>query len=580
MRGDNQLLKNKRVLLCVAVSCFAFFGFYGSAYAATLYFSPSSGNYSVGGTFGVDMLVDTQGEAINNAESVATFPADRLSVVSVSRVGSIFSLWVEEPSFSNSSGVISLNGGLSTPGYNGSAGKVLSVVFRVKNSGSASLSYASAAVRANDGLGTDILRSRLSANFSLSGAAFEEAAPAPAAKPSAGTPEAPKIISSTHPDPDSWYAKVTADLSWKVGDDITSDRLLIGKSANATPTVVYKPAIDKKTLEDLDDGVWYFSAQLRNSKGWGDIARFQIQIDTHPPEPFVIKFPEGAETDNPWPVVLFNTSDSLSGIDHYRIKIGEGDFFKVSSNEIVKSNPYTLPLQAPGKRTILVQAYDKAGNYSFAAGEFIIKAIESPTIAEYPNQVESGNVFTIKGKTYPNSVVAIWFQRELESAKSQTVKSDSDGDFILISDGKFSDGQYKFWAEVTDNRGAKSAPSEKFSISIGQSLFLRVCSWAVRILAVVVPLVALIVLLVWLVLHGRNKFRIFIRKSKTSRSHGSMLYKTFELLRDDISEQIRILEEAKKERDLTKEEQQILHHLKDYLVRFEKFIDREIKKVK
>ena len=121
------------------------------ASAATLYFSPSSGNFSVGNILTTSVLVNTQSQAINNSDAVINFPASLLEVVSVSKSGSVFSLWVEEPAFSNSAGTITFNGGLPTPGFNGTAGKIVNIVFRVKSAGSASLIFSSAAVRANDG---------------------------------------------------------------------------------------------------------------------------------------------------------------------------------------------------------------------------------------------------------------------------------------------------------------------------------------------------------------------------------------------------------------------------------------------
>ena len=40
----------------------------------------------------------------------------------------------------------------------------------------------------------------------------------------------------------------------------------------------------------------------------------------------VFEFIDGKETKNPKPTVVFDTTDSLSGVDYYKIKIGEGDF--------------------------------------------------------------------------------------------------------------------------------------------------------------------------------------------------------------------------------------------------------------
>ena len=41
-----------------------------------------------------------------------------------------FNIWMQEPNFSNSVGQVSFEGAILNPGYQGSAGQVLSVVFK------------------------------------------------------------------------------------------------------------------------------------------------------------------------------------------------------------------------------------------------------------------------------------------------------------------------------------------------------------------------------------------------------------------------------------------------------------------
>jgi len=137
------------------------------AQATSLYFSPSAGMFNVGDIFSVSVLVDTQDQAINFSEATINFPSQFLEVVSVSKTKSIFSLWIEEPNFSNTTGTISFGGGLFTPGFSGLAGKIIEIVFRVKKQGSATLAFSSAVVRADDGYGTDILKMTDQAKFDL-----------------------------------------------------------------------------------------------------------------------------------------------------------------------------------------------------------------------------------------------------------------------------------------------------------------------------------------------------------------------------------------------------------------------------
>lgn len=553
-----------------------------NAQAATSYFSPSSGNFTIGNVFTVTVLVNTEGVAINNAEAVINFPKDLLELISVTKSGSIFSLWVEEPTFSNSAGTLSLNGGLPTPGFTGTAGKMINAVFRVKKGGSASLVFSSAAVRANDGYGTNVFRTGAQAQFNL----ISEGKPLlpeeglPPARTVDGASLAPQISSPTHQDPDKWYAKKDAKFTWDLPPGVTGVRLLVGEIPRATPTVVYAPAISEKEITNVADGVWYFHAQFRNASGWGEITHFRFQIDTQPPEPFIIKFIDGNETENPKPTVVFDTTDSLSGVNYYRIKIGEGDFFSAVP-EVVKSNPYTLPSQHPGKRNILVQAFDKAENYSIAIEEFTIKPLQAPVFTEYPKTLEGGEILTVTGLSqYPNSQIGIWLQKEKDNPKSFTVESDSDGKFTFTADEKLRDGIYQLWAEAVDGRGARSLPSEKIIVAVAKSAIFRVGTQAVNFLAVIVPLVLLIITLLFILWYGWYKFLHMRKRLRKEVSEvESALHKAFDSLKEDIRKQVKILEKTRTKRQLTEEEEKVIAQLKQNLNNAEEFVRKEIEDI-
>ena len=88
-------------VLFVAISVFIFVVISGlAAQAASLYFSPSSGTYQTGRNFTVSIKVSSP-TSMNAASGVISFPTDKLEVLSVSKTGSVFNLWVTEPSFSN-----------------------------------------------------------------------------------------------------------------------------------------------------------------------------------------------------------------------------------------------------------------------------------------------------------------------------------------------------------------------------------------------------------------------------------------------------------------------------------------------
>lgn len=145
-----------RFFVCASALLFVVSG--TDALAATLSVAPSAYTVTAGDVVRVRVVVNSGGDAINTSEGVLQFPADVLDVVSVDKSASIFSIWVDEPTFSNQLGTVSFSGGLPSPGFTGVSGTVINVVFHAKRAGTASLSLSGATVRANDGLGTDVLQ--------------------------------------------------------------------------------------------------------------------------------------------------------------------------------------------------------------------------------------------------------------------------------------------------------------------------------------------------------------------------------------------------------------------------------------
>src|SRR3990167_2380425 len=363
-----------------------------SVHAATLNFSPLSGSYGVGNTFPVNITVESTDQAMNAASGVVYFPWDKLEVISISKQGSIFSLWPAEPSFSNSQGTVSFEGIVLNPGYIGASGKIIAITFRVRSAGTANVSFSSGSVLANDGTGTNILKGLRVAIFTLTSAG--ETPLAPQAE-SGASGNALGITSATHSDQTKWYVNNTPEFSWKLLEGTLEVRTLIGKSPASNPSVSYIPPISKKKVDELPDGTYYFALQVRTAAGWSVVSRYRVNIDTTPPKPFSIVFPHGAKGWEPQPVVFFNTTDNESGISHYDIRVGS-DAKPVKIAPVAQSNPYVLPPQIPGTYTLLVTAIDNAGNVRNGSADFTIEAIDAPTITYYPEIMEEGDILKIR----------------------------------------------------------------------------------------------------------------------------------------------------------------------------------------
>ncbi len=165
---------------------FLLFALPAAAHAATMEVSPEYTLLQVGQN--VTLTIVTQSnEPVNAVTATLSFPPDILSVVSITKNDSAFTLWVQEPKFSNTSGTISFSGIVPDPGVRDRA-LVLVVKMRANRAGTAVLRFNSAAVLANDGQGTNIITGTTPASITVTPAPTP-AAPAVQEAPAASAPQ-------------------------------------------------------------------------------------------------------------------------------------------------------------------------------------------------------------------------------------------------------------------------------------------------------------------------------------------------------------------------------------------------------
>ena len=345
------------------------------SHAATLFLSPSSGDYNAGGQISISVKVNTEGESINAVDGTIGFNPAMLEVKSVAK-GSVMNLWVQEPSYSNSAGNVNFGGVVLNPGYSGSSGNIIIVVFKAKATGKAEVNFKAGSVLANDGYGTNVLKAMNGASFNIATGAIQQQ---PLASPKA---EAPVVVSgfeissSTHPDQNKWYSNNDPVFQIKFPSDAKELNLVLSRNEKSTPKIKYTPPIFEKILEDVEEGAWYLHANYRDKSGLSQTIKYKFQVDTEKPSDFNITRVDKDDLTNPQPEILFESSDELSGLDHYELKIGEGEWFTISPDLAGKS--YKLPFQSPGTREVLVKAIDKAGNSISSNTEIVIKPVSIP----------------------------------------------------------------------------------------------------------------------------------------------------------------------------------------------------------
>lgn len=555
-----------------------------SAGSASLYLFPPSGTYTVDSTFSVKVKVNSGGDTINVAEGTLVFNPDEISVVNLSKGGSIFSLWTTEPTFSNSTGNIVFGGGTSSA-FTGTSGTIINITFKARASASAQVGFSSGSVLAADGKGTNILGNMQGGLYTLKPKIVtppaEEVSPEveyiPEATPG-GAPAAPVVSSSTHPNPNKWYSNNDPEFSWKVPTDVTAVKLLIEHLPTAIPAVLYTPPISEKKIEDLEDGVWYFHIRFKNQYGWGGILHRKVLVDTTSPEPFEINVDNGGDPTNPSPIFHFKTTDSPSGVEYYEVKIGESEGEKVLSEDI-EAKPYKIPPQAPGKYTVLIKAVDKAGNSTPAIADIAIEPTEAPIITDFPQTVRAGDILIIRGiSEYPEAQVTVFVKKAGEEATTKDVQTDSEGNWLFVYDKSLEKGTYQIWAVATDSRGAKSNPTEKITLAATLPTILKFGKIAIDYLNIVITLVILIAVLIAIIFYAWRRISLWQKRIRIeTKEVEKSVRRAFGTLREEVQEQIEYLD---KKPGLNKGEKKIRDELQKALNISEEFIRKEIKDIK
>ncbi|MCX6800553.1 MAG: hypothetical protein NT091_05410, partial [Candidatus Falkowbacteria bacterium] len=286
-------------------------------------------------------------------------------------------------------------------------------------------------------------------------------------------------------------------------------------------------------------------------------------IDSEKPE---LQVSEVAQDDPATTNFKFNliASDKASGLAKIETSLDEGDFIIWQDNG---SHIYVTATATTGKHILNVKATDNAGNTITQSTEFTIADLIAPYITEYPKN-------TIQGKTeYPNEVITVWLQKDLN------VKSNSKGNFYLLTENKLAEGRYALWANVKKTDGTESPSSEKvyFEIKYPQQNTLDNIlntiknNWFINI-----PLlgIGLLIILGLLFIRSRHKPQVKIVETKNtpSKIDSEDVDNIFKYLRSEVAQAFKILDKSKTKLEHKKNQAIALKKIQKDLTSAEKFI--------
>ncbi len=470
MKVPRHMLRWQKTTVYV-VAFLVLFLFVGSVEAASLYINPKTAAYDSGTHFTVSVMVSTN-QSMNGVDAVVQFPTEKLQVISISKQHSIFNLWVQEPSFDNLGpiGTVHMQAVKLNPGFVGSDGKILDIVFKVKEVGLAEITFANGSVLANDGKGTNIISSFGSAVYTLrSGSSASPHTP----PDSPNRVQAPVITHytlgrdgkdvhfNTSADEPKWSNSAYAKFAWDTPSDATGFSALLDDKPNTDPGATPKELQSEMVFPLLSEGKRYLHVRFFSEAGPGPITHYPVLIDFHAPKYFSIEFTTTEPnnfgiytTSNPKPFVDFFTIDDMSGIDRYEVNIGGQEWFLA---ENLKSKGfYRIPKMDPKTRqTITVRAFDVAGNFTDATAQIFIEPIASPVITYVPDRVVfPRQELIIEGVATPYAKVDVILEKE--EPETLSTRADDTGVWRIVHSDIRESGAYTVVARQSISNEAQS----------------------------------------------------------------------------------------------------------------------------
>ncbi|MFH1714025.1 MAG: hypothetical protein ABH831_00260 [Candidatus Nealsonbacteria bacterium] len=260
------------------------------AQSATIYFSPSTGSFTVGETFSVKVMVNTAGEAVNVVGAYFSYPTDKVDVLSVDTSGSELTIWAEKEAVN---GQVKLAGGLPTPGISGIK-KVASISFKVKASGSLNLQFSGDSAVITDVGNQNILNLTNSGKGSYT---LKGKTTVPPSVPKDPNPPKPPVLPVPPKPIDENFSisevlvtkisKNSATISWKTNEDASST-VEYGETMNFGFSIYEEDYTKEHSLivSDLLPGSSYYfkiKSQTEDGEetetGWADFSTLGYEVE-------------------------------------------------------------------------------------------------------------------------------------------------------------------------------------------------------------------------------------------------------------------------------------------------------------
>ncbi len=336
------------------------------AYNSTLSLLPGSGVLNLGEPQRIAIQLTTGGDAINAVQTTVVYDPQKVTITEILTTDSFCQLFPVK-TINATIGEATIGCGLPTPGFSEATGTVAVLSLGLNQAGTVSLGLKDSLVLANDGLGTNVLRSTTGAEYQVTDSLQTTTV---LAQGSGMLTVAPilSVTSPTHPDPEQWYKSRDVQFVWTA----TSGYQYVyhfDQLPALVPDSSFIAAVSPLTVTAPADGVFYFHMATKKAGVVQSIYDRPVRVDTAPPQTVNLSASQTEIKVGEIVQLVSSGQDDTSGVQSaFYLREGSGSPLFIGAN-------HSHTFSDPGEHILVLQAFDNAGNYS---EDQIVISVTSP----------------------------------------------------------------------------------------------------------------------------------------------------------------------------------------------------------
>jgi len=320
-------------------------------YNSTLHITPEAGVIDLSHSQKIDVQLSSGGEPINTIYLKIDYDAEEVLVEDILLVQSVCHPdLIFENEIDNDAGYVRFGCSIPNPGFFGRDGGIVSLMIRPLGTGSIGFTFGpETRVLANDGVGTDVLRTTTGAGYRVLDYRLVNLS---------NQIDQVLLFSPSHPNSMRWYNKEILFMYWP---QISGVRYFYSIDKNPDGEALLSQELSSNYLSALleGDGEYYVHVQAQKSDGsYTNTGHYPIRLDFTPPEKPIVKASHSQLKIGEILRLSIETTDSMSGLQRaYYYRVDDSILLPTGEN----INIYFID---PGEHNVMVRVFDKAGNYS------------------------------------------------------------------------------------------------------------------------------------------------------------------------------------------------------------------------